>query len=427
MSNVPAPVIGGYRVIRRLGSGPRADVELGFDPRGGTVALKVLRDRGDRAAFDREQDAVAAVQHPHVVALKDVASDASGRPVAVLERLGATSLAGLLSERGSLRVGEAVTVLAPIAEALDALRDSGVTHGRIGAAAVLFRDDGAPVLARFGGASRTEAATAAARASDAALRADVDDTLALVRLVLERVDGVDASAVVRDVAHDDRPGGVLVDRLFALGEPAPVSFRVDTPPSVPTRGAAHHLDAVLPAVQGLAGRADLALRRLQESVRPRFWVLGGAALVVLVLGALLVATAPAASPGSPPPASASRGPVPATPAQNPAVDADDPVAALTALLALRESCLDAMSEECLAGVDESGSSAEGTDVAYARALADGGELDAEQSIVDPVPVMRQRLGDAVLLDLANGAETGPASVLIMRTEAGWRIRDYLPR
>jgi hypothetical protein len=38
----------------------------------------------------------------------------------------------------------------------------------------------------------------------------------------------------------------------------------------------------------------------------------------------------------------------------------------------------------------------------------------------------ERLGDSALVGLGNGPETTPASTLVMRGEAGWRIRAYLP-
>jgi hypothetical protein len=37
----------------------------------------------------------------------------------------------------------------------------------------------------------------------------------------------------------------------------------------------------------------------------------------------------------------------------------------------------------------------------------------------------ERLGDSVLVDL--DPESQPASVLLMKGEAGWRIRDYVAR
>ncbi|MFT4124517.1 MAG: protein kinase, partial [Microbacteriaceae bacterium] len=143
----PVALIAGYRPLRRLGSGARCDVELGRDPGDGRlVALKVLRSAADADRFGAGVEALAAVRHPHLVALLDVGETDDGRGVAVLERLGPLSLATLLADRGALTAGEAVTVLAPVAAAVQQLHDAGVSHGAIGPAAVLFRADGAPAL-----------------------------------------------------------------------------------------------------------------------------------------------------------------------------------------------------------------------------------------------------------------------------------------
>ena len=43
-------------------------------------------------------------------------------------------------------------------------------------------------------------------------------------------------------------------------------------------------------------------------------------------------------------------------------------------------------------------------------------LDGELTLVE-------RLGDSALIDLPEGSD--PASILLMRTADGWRIRDYV--
>ncbi len=63
------------------------------------------------------------------------------------------SLANLMSGRGSLRVGEAVTMLTPIAQALDYLHVNGAVHGDVSPGNVLFTAEGMPLLADFGVAS----------------------------------------------------------------------------------------------------------------------------------------------------------------------------------------------------------------------------------------------------------------------------------
>ncbi len=100
---------------------------------------------------------------------------------------------------------------------------------------------------------------------------------------------------------------------------------------------------------------------------------------------------------------------------------DDPVAALRELVARRERCFRELSVLCLEGVDEPGSAALDADRAALSAILDGGDPPTRIALASPALV--ERLGDSALVDL--GADSDPASVLLLKGEAGWRIRDYL--
>jgi hypothetical protein len=65
------------------------------------------------------------------------------------------------------------------------------------------------------------------------------------------------------------------------------------------------------------------------------------------------------------------------------------------------------------------------DTAVIRALQAGGEQTPDATVSTNGPVLVERLGDSALLDLGDVPETQPASSLVMRGEAGWRIRAYL--
>jgi hypothetical protein len=102
-------------------------------------------------------------------------------------------------------------------------------------------------------------------------------------------------------------------------------------------------------------------------------------------------------------------------------DGDDPLAALRELAARRETCFRDLSVLCLDGVDEAGSSAWEVDRAALRAVIEGGNAPRRLSLTTAVLV--ERLGDSALIEL--GPDSDPASVLLLKGEAGWRIRDYL--
>src|SRR3954463_5734039 len=83
---MPETVIAGrYRLHELLGRGGMSevwraeDLELGRD-----VAIKLLAPDADRARFEREARAVAALAHPNVMQLYDYGED-NGRPYMVLE------------------------------------------------------------------------------------------------------------------------------------------------------------------------------------------------------------------------------------------------------------------------------------------------------------------------------------------------------
>jgi len=214
----------GYRLVRRLGSGRRADVFLGHLPLGNapvgnvavgevasppggggteqaataataaTAAIKLFRPGTDRSGIDAEIGALARASSPHLVRLADLATAQDGLPVLVLGLLRRQSLAHLLASRGRIESGEAVTILAPIAAAVAELHRVGVAHGGVAAGSVLFDELGTPVLASFGrariigeepaGTSASSLSPAELAASAPALR-DLADLAALASAVLE--------------------------------------------------------------------------------------------------------------------------------------------------------------------------------------------------------------------------------------------------
>jgi hypothetical protein len=159
------------------------------------------------------------------------------------------------------------------------------------------------------------------------------------------------------------------------------------------------------------------------------------ALVAVAAGAAAVLIALIVVPGPAPAQSASgvtgHGPAPTASVLDPgSVDtedatlaADDPVAATTVLLARRERCYRELSVACLDGVAQDGSAALDADRAAIREVLDGGELPTGIDAGAVTPTLAERLGDTALIDL--GVDATPASILLMKDEAGWRIRDYV--
>ncbi|HEY4224682.1 MAG TPA: hypothetical protein VGM70_02610 [Pseudolysinimonas sp.] len=444
-----------------------------------TVAIKVLPATAESwesvmrlgAAFDRARG-------EHVVGLLDIDADEDTIRL-VFERLTRGDLAALVRLRTGWEGGEAVTVLAPIVASVQRLHAAGVAHGALGPRTVMFRDDGAPTLIGFSAAELfAPGSPEVVLEQIAGVRKDRAAVRGLAVTILGRVSGGRARAaqsLLADVAgvDDESLLAFLAARLFEMASALPVRFDADepgpdaassTPRLVPLSSAAPAGDAgadggpdarqrsrgVLaaalgrlvpePLVQRLVDAAErspaapvaraLAQRWASWSSGRRRIVLAGlvAALTVAVVTAVVPASGAAERAGSVALPTASTEPISGGPtpsrAGDPALGGDDPLAATAALLAARDRCLASLSVLCLDGVDEAGSGALADDQAAIRAAQQGAELP------DPTAggrstgaaVLVERLGDSALVRLG---EDGPASLLLVKGEAGWRIRDVM--
>lgn len=113
-----------------------------------------------------------------------------------------------------------------------------------------------------------------------------------------------------------------------------------------------------------------------------------------------------------------------TDGDNAAVSGDDPAAAVSALLRIRAGCLVTVSVVCLDGVHQSQSAALAADGYTLRQMQQGGGTPEREDLASWAAVLVERTGDVALVSLqAPDAQRQPASVLVVKGEAGWRIRD----
>jgi serine/threonine-protein kinase len=124
---------GPYRIVRLIGSGGMGAIYEAEDCELGTrVALKLLhphvvRSRGAPERFLREGRAASMIRHPHVVKVLALGMERE-TPYLAMELLQGGDLCELLTERGSLPVDEAMTILLPVIDAVGAAHDAGVIH-----------------------------------------------------------------------------------------------------------------------------------------------------------------------------------------------------------------------------------------------------------------------------------------------------------
>jgi eukaryotic-like serine/threonine-protein kinase len=152
-------VAGRYRLGRRIGSGAMGIVWQAHDERlHRTVAVKQLllqpglaeadTDEAKRRAM-REGRIAARLQHPHAIAVYDVAED-DGQPWLVMEYLPSKSLSTALSERGTLPPRDVASIGSQVASALAAAHNAGIVHRDIKPGNILLGNDGTVKITDFG-------------------------------------------------------------------------------------------------------------------------------------------------------------------------------------------------------------------------------------------------------------------------------------
>jgi hypothetical protein len=429
----------------------------------------VLRGRGGVAAARgrAEVDALTQASSEHLIRLLEVVpgEELPGQrlrrpsrhgaapkdplpPALLLEHAPGGSLDALLDRRRSIRCGEAVTVLLAVAEGLRALHAAGWSHGSLTARSVVLRGNGCPVVGSLESAiSATAESLAADRSAFRALAERVTEAvgpqhartiLATLHMALATANWQIVSSALLEL---EEPEAVLLHGSEPEREraaPAVAGF-AEEPPARASAGTTSFVNVFLDGNP----LAELIGAVKQWMSRRRKLMLVVAAPVAVAAAVLaVIPPPPSVQPGS---STASVKPSPvrdadpglestaeAKPEQ--AVDeaasdvrSDDPAVAGAALLNARHGCFAAQRPEpgCLDGVVETGSALSCSDAA---ALGLDGEAE-KRDCRGAVLALDQRWGDAALVAVAPAAAssspdtTKPASVLMIRTEAGWVLRE----
>lgn len=156
MSEFIGKNIGRYQILEKAGRGGMATVFKAFDTiLERSVALKIIRKEAFppkdweqlSKRFEIEAKALARLDHPNIVKVHDY-GEFEGSPFLVMELLDGGTLKHLLGK--PLRVEEAASILAPIADGLAYAHQQGILHRDVKPANILFKKDGTPVLTDFG-------------------------------------------------------------------------------------------------------------------------------------------------------------------------------------------------------------------------------------------------------------------------------------
>ncbi len=149
---------GRYRIESALGKGGMATVHRALDVRlGREVAIKLLTPQRAATAtvperFLREARAMAAIDHPSIVAIYDVEWSAPGGehdPFLVMEFVPGGTLAERIDRHGPLRSEQVVDLVDRVSSALAAMHAAGLVHRDVKPQNILLGGDG-PKLADLG-------------------------------------------------------------------------------------------------------------------------------------------------------------------------------------------------------------------------------------------------------------------------------------
>lgn len=152
---IGSTIDGRYRVDAFVARGGMATVYRATDLRlDRTVALKVMHgslaeDHDFVARFVREARSAAQLSHPAIVAVFDQ-GESDGFVYLAMEYVDGQTLRDVLKKRGRLTPVEALAVVEPVLEALDAAHKGGFAHRDIKPENVLISSDGRVKVADFG-------------------------------------------------------------------------------------------------------------------------------------------------------------------------------------------------------------------------------------------------------------------------------------
>ncbi len=146
--------LGPYQILAPLGAGGMGEVYRALDPRlDREVAIKVVRaerlaDPDRRARFVREARAASTLNHPNIVTIHEIESDGDIDFI-VMELVQGRTLDALIP-KGGMRLGEAVRIAIPIADALATAHARGIAHRDLKPANIMVAPDGGVKVLDFG-------------------------------------------------------------------------------------------------------------------------------------------------------------------------------------------------------------------------------------------------------------------------------------
>lgn len=147
---------GRYRILKSIGRGGMADVYLAKDLilDNEEVAIKVLRtnyqtDQIAIARFQREARAMAELNHPNIVSIRDIGEE-DGQQFLVMEYVDGSDLKRHIQEHAPLSNTEVVRIMEEVLSAMTLAHQQGIIHRDLKPQNILLTKDGTAKVTDFG-------------------------------------------------------------------------------------------------------------------------------------------------------------------------------------------------------------------------------------------------------------------------------------
>jgi serine/threonine protein kinase len=143
-----------YKILEKLGEGGMGIVYKGTDTKlERTVAIKILpphllASREDRARFNREAKAAAALHHPNIATVFEI-NESEDKPFIVMEYIEGKTLNHTL-ENKPLKIQDAISVAIQVAEGLKAAHAKNIIHRDIKSSNIIIGPDNFAKILDFG-------------------------------------------------------------------------------------------------------------------------------------------------------------------------------------------------------------------------------------------------------------------------------------
>lgn len=147
---------GRYRILKSIGRGGMADVYLANDLilDNEDVAIKVLRtnyqtDQVAVARFQREARAMAELNHPNIVAIRDIGEE-DGQQFLVMEYVDGADLKKYIQDHAPLSNNEVVRIMEEVLSAMTLAHQKGIVHRDLKPQNILLTKSGVVKVTDFG-------------------------------------------------------------------------------------------------------------------------------------------------------------------------------------------------------------------------------------------------------------------------------------